>query len=104
MRHDDELLLAQILRDGIGAVEDLGERVKVARDVIGALRRLGLTTAARSVEDEIDEDECLERGICHLCGGELSRRDAPEYHPYGATVAVERRQVVYCPECGWEAE
>lgn len=47
MRCDDEVLLAQILRDGIGTVEDLGERVKVARD--------------------------------------------------------ERRQVVYCPECGWEA-
>ena len=78
--------------------------MKVARDVLGALRRLGLNTAARSVEDEIDKDECLEQRICFICGEELSYRDAPEYHPYGATVAVERRQVVYCPECGWEAE
>ena len=104
MRLDDELVIAQGLRDSLDTYDTLNERVKATRECARALARLGLREAARAVTQTIDESECVDRAVCPACGEDIASRRVPEAHPYGATVAVEHRYVAHCPECGWEAD
>jgi len=99
--------LADAIRGELEVPDDAEDREAYLLEMAEALRGYAVR-AAELLEEEVRESR-LARGACPECGEAMEEEVETwsEWHPYGSTVAEERRTVVRgyrCPYCGYWAE